>query len=308
MRLMVRRENSPLTASNPRAMATSGIRNPMKDAKDGSGSRATVISLRNRKLSSALVLLRLSIAPQAEPIAVSSTSAITRCMRALVIWSAASLSAMVHVPLKGEPSRRMALLPEIAVIGFAKPDTMGVERNQAAAVFDDFGRKFGPHVAGRKDAPATGISVHAIDAFDAGEQGGGIGKLGFEIDFHRLVADSARQFLDRTDKADPSGIEQRQSGTDGPDHIEQARGHKNRHALAREIGDEAQKLLGRLRVEPRGRFVEDSDPGLAHQQFGQPEPLAHAAREGRHALIGNAVKADPGECPCDPLAGLAGRQ
>src|SRR5690606_7221921 len=51
-----------------------------------------------------------------------------------------------------------------------------------------------------------------------------------------------------------------------------------------------------------------SDPGLAHQQFGQPEPLAHAAREGRHALIGNAVKADPGECPCDPLAGLAGRQ
>src|SRR5690606_31400269 len=219
MRLMVRRENSPLTASNPRAMATSGIRNPMKDAKDGSGSRATVISLRNRKLSSALVLLRLSIAPQAEPIAVSSTSAITRCMRALVIWSAASLSAMVHVPLKGEPSRRMALLPEIAVIGFAKPDTMGVERDQAAAVFDDFGRKFGPHVAGRKDAPAPAISVHAIDAFDPGKHAGGVAHLGFEVYFHRLVADGLGQFPDRADKAYPALVEQGHAGADRLDHI-----------------------------------------------------------------------------------------
>ncbi|MNL25147.1 hypothetical protein D3C87_1466180 [compost metagenome] len=86
------------------------------------------------------------------------------------------------------------------------------------------------------------------------------------------------------------------------------RGHKNRHALAREFGDKAQKFLGRLRVEPGGRLVEDGDPGLTHQQFGQSEPLAHAARERRHALICDTLEADPGERPCDPLAGLAGRQ
>ena len=45
--------------------------------------------------------------------------------------------------------------------------------------------------------------------------------------------------------------------------------------------------MGRLRVEARGRLVEDRDLGVLHQDLGEAEPLAHAAREGRHALFGD---------------------
>jgi hypothetical protein len=48
MRLMVRRLNSPFTASKPSAIASSGNRKPSIEAKEGSGACATASRARNR--------------------------------------------------------------------------------------------------------------------------------------------------------------------------------------------------------------------------------------------------------------------
>jgi hypothetical protein len=67
--------------------------------------------------------------------------------------------------------------------------------------------------------------------------------------------------------------------------FEQVRGQQYTHAAVLEIADDVEQLDGRLRIEAGGRLVEDGDLRLFHQDFGKPEPLAHAAREGGDALV-----------------------
>ena len=59
-----------------------------------------------------------------------------------------------------------------------------------------------------------------------------------------------------------------------------------------------------MRIEPRRRLVEDGDLRALHQDFGQAEPLPHAAREGADALVGDFGKADPLERVGDALLAL----
>ena len=59
-----------------------------------------------------------------------------------------------------------------------------------------------------------------------------------------------------------------------------------------EIADDLEQLQGRLRIETRGGLVEDGDLGFLHQDFGEPQPLAHAAREGGDALVRHLGEAD----------------
>src|SRR5690606_22103198 len=87
--------------------------------------------------------------------AVSSTSNMMRCMRALVMWSAASLSATVPTPLNGDPSRCIGNLPEVTVVGFVEAGSAQVEVLQPAAGLDHEFREIGPHVARRLDLPDT---------------------------------------------------------------------------------------------------------------------------------------------------------
>ncbi len=50
-----------------------------------------------------------------------------RWKRALVMWSAASLSVTTTTPLKGEPSRGMASFREIAAIGIVETGAAQIE-------------------------------------------------------------------------------------------------------------------------------------------------------------------------------------
>ncbi len=62
--------------------------------------------------------------------------------------------------------------------------------------------------------------------------------------------------------------------------------------------------MGGLRVETGGRLVEDRDLRLLHQDFGEAQPLPHAAREGRDALVGDIQEPDMPERGVNPLLAL----
>ena len=74
--------------------------------------------------------------------------------------------------------------------------------------------------------------------------------------------------------------------------VEQMRRQQHRDVAMLEIADDLQQLQRRLRIEAGGRLVQDRDLGVLHQDFGEPEPLAHAAREGVDRLVGNLLQAD----------------
>ena len=59
-----------------------------------------------------------------------------------------------------------------------------------------------------------------------------------------------------------------------------------------------------LRIEAGGRLVEDRDLRVLHQDLGEPEPLAHAAREGRDALVDDVGEPDMRERSRDLLLAL----
>src|SRR5262249_29697745 len=67
--------------------------------------------------------------------------------------------------------------------------------------------------------------------------------------------------------------------------LEQVRGQQHAHTTVFEVADDVEQLGGGLRIEARRRFVEDRDLRLFHEDFGEPEPLAHAAREGADPVV-----------------------
>src|SRR5580700_6137367 len=71
------------------------------------------------------------------------------------------------------------------------------------------------------------------------------------------------------------------------------RGQQHRHTLGLEVSDDAEELRGGVRIEARGRLVEDGDLRALHQNLGEAETLPHAAREGRDAFVGKFGKPDP---------------
>src|SRR5205807_8873399 len=83
------------------------------------------------------------------------TNSISTIMRALLRWSANSLTNTGPMPVNGEPSRRleraalggMARLLEIACVDFLEAGLQLGEPGQRAAGTDDAPRHLGPHVA-----------------------------------------------------------------------------------------------------------------------------------------------------------------
>src|SRR6476646_6853464 len=98
-----------------------------------------------------------------------------RCMRALVMWSAASLSAIVVTPRSGEPSRFMTGLLEEPAIGLVEAGPLQVEVLQRAAGRDDPPGKLGPDVAVGFDLPAAFALLHHRP--DAGRVLGDLGEI-----------------------------------------------------------------------------------------------------------------------------------
>ena len=90
--------------------------------------------------------------------------------------------------------------------------------------------------------------------------------------------------------------------------VEQMRRQQHGDAAMLERADDVQQLDGRLRIEARGRLVEDGDLRVLHQDLGEAEPLAHAARERRHPLVGDVGQPDMRERGGDPLLALGRRQ
>src|SRR5512146_111965 len=168
MRLMVRRLNSPLMASNPKPIATRGIRKPSTAMKDGSGSWASVKSRRKRNGSCEVVVLRSWIAVKIAPIPVRSTSHSSTRIRPLPRWSANSFKKTVPHPVQIEPLRRAMSVLEIVAIDRIEARLDMVEPHQRAARSDHGLAQRRAHILARDDAefalPVRRDAQHAGDA------------------------------------------------------------------------------------------------------------------------------------------------
>ena len=130
------------------------------------------------------------------------------------------------------------------------------------------------------------------------------GAVGLDVDHIAAAEHFAAEIGHRAHQRDLAGAEQRDAVAHALHPLEQMRGQQHRHALGLEAADDAEQLGGGLRIEARRRLVEDRDLRALHQDFGKPEPLPHAAREGADALVGNIGKTDPLERVGDALLAL----
>ena len=112
---------------------------------------------------------------------------------------------------------------------------------------------------------------------------------------------------DGAHQGDLAVVEQRDAVANALHAIEQVRGQQHRDARLLEAADHLQQLEGGVRIEARGRLVEDRHLGLLHHDLGDAEPLAHAARVGRDALVGDVGELHAPQRLHDARLGLAPR-
>src|SRR5580692_1314490 len=247
-------------------------------------------------------------------------------MRTLVKWSDSSLSMTTPRPWKAEPSRCMkrSLLQslvglglEVAGVDRLEAGLLHAEEFQAALHGDDFVRCFRPHVAVGMQPQFSDAGL--LDAADAGNERKPLGKadaVGFDIDHIAAAENLAAELGHRAQKRNLAAAEQGDAVAHALHPLQQMRGQKHRHALGLEAADDAEKLRGGVRIEARGRLVEDGDLRALHQNLGKAETLPHAAREGGNALVGKLGEPDPldrvgdallafGEAKADQAGGVA---
>src|SRR5947209_9003317 len=167
MRDNVRRLCSPLTASKPSPIATSGTRNDSSATSDSGLLR--VNSRRNRNGSSAVSSLICSIAPRTTATAVATISTTSTTTRMLVKWSAISFSVTTPKPCRADPSRRMALSLvglEVARIDSLEARLLDRQPQQASTSSDHRRGCLRAHVVVRGQTPAA--SAHRLDLLHAG--------------------------------------------------------------------------------------------------------------------------------------------
>src|SRR5580700_11068979 len=234
-------------------------------------------------------------------------------MRTLVRWSDSSLSMTTPRPWKAEPSRCMkrsllhlaGLGLEVAGIDRLEARLLHAEEFQAALHGDDFIRRFRPHVAVGMQPQFADAGL--LDTADAGNERKPLGKadaVGFDIDHIAAAEHLAAELRHRTQQRNLAAAEQGDAVAHTLHPLEQMRGQQHRHALGLEVSDDAEQLRGGVRVEARGRLVEDGDLRAFHQNFGKAETLPHAAREGGDALVGKFGEPDPPDRVGDALLAL----
>src|SRR5579863_726912 len=311
MRDSVRRLCSPLTESKPSPIAISGTRNDRNETNDGSGSRDVVNSRRNRNGSSAVVSLICWIAPYSAASATSTTSHSKTRMRTLVRWSDSSLSMTTPSPENAEPSRCMAgsflqrfLGPGLEIAGIDRLEArlLDTEEFQAALHRDHLCGGFRAHVAigGKSKLADAGF----LDAADPGNEREPLGKtdaVGFDVDHITAAEHLAAEIGHRAHQRDMSGGKQRNAVAHALHALKQVRRQQHRYACGLETADNAEEVGGGMRIEARRRLVEDRDLRALHQDFGQAQPLPHAAGKSTDAFVGRIGKTDPIERLGDPL-------
>src|SRR5580704_15830803 len=223
-------------------------------------------------------------------------------MRTLVRWSDSSLSMTTPRPWKAEPSRCMKRSLPQSLVGLGLEIT-GVDRLEARFLHakefqpalhgNDFIRRFRPHVAVGMQPQFADAGL--LDAADAGDKRKPFGKadaVSFDIDHTATAENLAAELGHRTHQRNLAAAEQSDAVAHTLHPLEQMRGQQHRHALGLEVSDDAEELRGGVRIEARGRLVEDSDLRALHQNLGKAETLPHAARKGGDALIGKFGKPD----------------
>ena len=73
-----------------------------------------------------------------------------------------------------------------------------------------------------------------------------------------------------------------------------------------EVANDIEEFNGDLGIKARGRLIKDGNFRILHENLGEAEALAHAAREGVHAVVGDLGEPDMGERGRDLVLALLG--
>src|ERR1035437_7716882 len=232
-------------------------------------------------------------------------------MRALVRWSDNSFKVTTPKPCQGEPSRRMPGLPRVLEIaGVDGLETGLIEREllEPPAGSHHCARGFGAQIpiACHPEAARRWLT-YAAHARQRQKTLGEVGAaISFDFDGKSATEHLAPEFANSSHQHNPAGIEQRYAVAHALYPIEQMRRQQDAHAGSFERTDQLQQLDAGLRVEAVGRLVKDRDACVFHHDFGKPQALAHAVREGRDFLVRYLAQADAGERGGDLLTARLG--
>ncbi len=106
---------------------------------------------------------------------------------------------------------------------------------------------------------------------------------------------------------DAAGVEQRDAVADRLHLVEQMRGQQHREAFLLELADHRQQLLRAFGIEADGGLVEDRQHRPLHQDLGEAETLAHAAREAADPVAPRVLQAHAPQCRVHPRLDLCRR-
>ena len=134
------------------------------------------------------------------------------------------------------------------------------------------------------------------------------GTAHLDIDYMPAAEHALRQIGHAARQRDPPAIEQRHPIAHALHLVEMVRRQQDCGAVRLEAADHPEKFLGRVRIQGRCRLVEDRDARALHQDFGEPQPLTHAAREGRDPVAADIGQPDPDQRFGKPLVDLTPRQ
>src|SRR5579872_1078199 len=188
-------------------------------------------------------------------------------------------------PATAEPSRGIANLLEIAGVDVGEAGVPGGDHGEVAAGLDHRAGYGGAQVAFRLDDE---LAVLVSDAGNAGDFGDGLVEprpFGFDPNHMRAAEHLAQKIADPAHQPDLAAAEQSDAVADRLDLIEQMRGQHDRHAVGFQRADEVEEFARRLRIEAAGRLVENGEARPLHQDFGDGEALAHAARISLDPLL-----------------------
>ena len=163
-----------------------------------------------------------------------------------------------------------ALGLEIAVVDGVERRLFDEEVPEPAAGVDHDGSSLGADVALSQQAIAgrTGL-VDRLHASHFRKLFGEPLAVRLDLDVVAAAENLARQLRHGAEQHDVARLEQGHPVAHALHPLEQMRRDQHRDAVALERADHFQKLSGRLRIETRGRFIENGDLGVLHQDFGK---------------------------------------
>src|SRR6516165_2098183 len=276
--------------------------------ENGIGSGAIVSKRRNRNWLCPMDSRIVVVENQARTSAIRKTSASITTMRVPLSWSAASLARTIPAPVKGEPLRRMAGLVEVASVHFVETGLGKADAGQLGRRSENAG-DLGPQIAlAISPIELRPHHLHSHHTRHASETIANTDAANLDVDYIAAAEYPLSEVGHAARQRDPSLIEQRHPVAHALHLIEMVRRQQDGSSVVFQGTDHTEKFLRRMRVQGRGRLVENRDPGPLHQNLGEPEPLAHTARKCPDPFPADIGKPDPGQRVAEPLINFAARQ